>query len=325
MLKYFISILLLTACPLTSALADQTVYQEENFSYILTNEGAILTDWLNWTDAEVQPTLAIPDSLGGTPVVGIGSGALATCLDGPYFSDFEIIIPEGVTFLEESAFECCSNANSIYLPSTLNVIPEGSFMHVGADIVFPNGNPCFTVENGFLVNTRTQTLLYSSCSSRGKQLPLVKRLGAHCLDNWLYNVEEPLLPDSLLSIGSGVFYDLPDLKRISLPAGITSIDSNCFVATGLQEVNIPSSLTEIPSYCFNDCYFSTFVVPDGVERIGEYAFKNNWYLTDVTIAESVQFVGYNAFPEEIHVVALSPTTHFETLEEYQIRCPDGEW
>ena len=45
----------------------------------------------------------------------------------------------------------------------------------------------------------------------------------------------------------------------------------------------------------------------------------------MTLPRSVTFVGYDAFGEETRVVALNPDTHFETLAEYQLRCPDGEW
>ena len=325
-MKKALAILLFAALLLPTSLAESTVFQEGEFSYRLTDQGAVVTDWENWTDDEALPQLHVPATLGGMPVVGIGLGALQTCHDGPYSVGFDIIVPEGVTFLEEYAFECCSNATTIYLPSTLEKIPEECFIHVGADIVFPNGNPYFTSKDGFLVDTRTSTLLYTAISSRENPIPSVKRLGNFSLANWMWIDEgrdDPALPESLESIGSLVFYDLPHLTRITLPNGITRLDSHCFFATALEEVHLPDSLTEIPPYCFVDCELTSIQIPDGVLRIGEYAYDSQWNIIEqVVLPASVQFVGYNAFDQETQLIPLNPDTHFETYEEYILRCPE---
>lgn len=325
-MKKILAVLFFAAVILSSSLAESIIYQEGDFSYRLTAQGAVLTDWENWKDDEALPQLHVPATLGGMPVVGIGLGALQTCHDGPYSVGFDIIVPEGVTFLEEYAFECCSNATTIYLPSTLEEIPEECFIHVGADIVFPNGNPYFTSKDGFLVDTRTSTLLYAACSSFDHPLPSVKRLGNFSLSNWMWTNDngrdDPALPESLESIGSCVFYDLPYLTRITLPNGITRLDSHCFFATALEEVHLPASLTEIPPYCFDGCSLTSVHIPEGVTRIGEYAFY--WQINEpVVIPASVQFVGFCAFDEDIQLIPMNPDTHFETFEEYSLRCPEA--
>jgi len=327
-MKKAFSILLFAALFLSSCLAEPAIYQEGEFSYRLTDQGAVVTDWENWTDDEALPQLHVPATLGGMPVVGIGLGAFGTCFGGPYSVGFDIIVPEGVTFLEENAFECCSNAMTIYLPSTLEEIPEGCFIHVGADIVFPNGNPYFTSKDGFLVDTRTSTLLYAAISSCENPIPSVKRLGNFSLDNWMWTKDngrdDPALPESLESIGSLVFYDLPDLTRITLPDGITRLDPQCFYATDLQEIHLPASLTEIPPYCFEGCSLTSVVIPEGVTRIGEFAFYSEWQINEpVVIPASVQFVGFSAFDEDIQLIPMNPNTHFETFEEYSLRCPEA--
>ena len=308
-MKKALAILLFAAVLLSSSLAESTIYQEGDFSYRLTDQGAVLTDWENWKADEALPQLHVPATLGGMPVVGIGLGTFETCFGGPYSVGFDIVVPEGVTFLEEYAFECCSNADIIYLPSTLEEIPEDCFIHVGADIVFPNGNPYFTSNDGFLVDTRTSTLLYTAISSCENPIPSVKRLGDSSLDNWMWidlGRDDPALPESLESIGSFVFYDLPGLTRITLPDGITRLDPQCFYATALEEVHLPASLTEIPPYCFVDCRLSSVIIPDGVTRIGEFAFYDEWQINEpVVIPASVQFVGFCAFDEDIQLIPMN--------------------
>ncbi len=230
-----------------SAMAEEVSFTEGDFSYYLTDSGVVLEDWLNWEETNAQPALIVPSSLGGTTVVGIGSGAFETCHSGPFSVGFEIVIPEGVVFLEEGAFECCSNASIIYLPSTLQTIPEGSFIHVGAEISFPEGSQHFNVHNGFLIDSRTQTLLYSAPSSVGKALPDVSRLGQNSLENWIDDQTVVNVPEGVKSIGTGVFYDRPCLERVVLPTTLISLDANSFNATGIQEINIPAGLAKIPS------------------------------------------------------------------------------
>lgn len=325
MLKRFIICLLACMFLQVVAMADSSSGHQDGFDYVLTEEGAIVTGWDNWSDEEVQPVLCLPSTLGGQPVVGIGKAALETAWHGPRFMTFEIVIPEGVVYLEQGAFEDCCHATTIYLPSTLRVIPEDCFANVTAEIVFPNGNPNFVVTDGFLIAQESSTLLYAAPSSYNVPLPLVNRLGNSSLDNWLYERTEVILPSTLESIGEFVFYDVVDISHIALPNSVKHIDSRAFFCTGLKTVVLPTELTEIPAYCFCDCSISSIIIPNGVTHIGEYAIYRNWEeIETVILPTTVQFVGYNAFPEETYVIALSPDTHFETAEEYQLRCPDGE-
>lgn len=309
----------------TPAISEDITYTEGDFSYRFTNEGVVLVDWKNWGEELVLSTLKVPNALGGKPVVGIGAGVFEASQSGTFTDRLEIIIPEGVVFLEEGALAGCSKASIIYLPATLETIPEGSMIHIRAEITFPQGNPFFVMNEGFLIDTRTDTLLYSTPYSSEKEVPTVTHLGKHCLDNWLIGKTDVLLPDSISAISTGVFYDLPDLENVVLPAKLATMDSYSFNATGIKELAIPPTITQIPAYCFVDCALTSISIPNGVERIGEYAFYYNWELTEVTLPESVQFVGYNAFPEECDIFTLNPDTHFETLEEYQVRDPEGEW
>lgn len=81
------------------------------------------------------------------------------------------------------------------------MLAEGSFFHVYAEIDFPNGNPRYSCENGFLIDRDTQTLLYAAPSSQGQPIPAVRRLGDSALDNWKPAGNEIRLPDTLESIG----------------------------------------------------------------------------------------------------------------------------
>lgn len=325
MLRRFSLCMLVGIMLMAFTMADSSIWNIDSFDYTLTEEGVVITKWREESEVEIPPILYLPANLGGQPVVGIAKDALSTTWLEPYGSTFEIVIPEGVLYLEERAFEDCGYVTTIYLPSSLSDIDENCFANVSAEIVFPNGNSNFLIKNGFLIDLRSATLLYAAPSSCVHSLPCVERLGSRSIDNWLCEKTEVCLPATLKSIGRLVFCDLPDLSRITFADSIEQIDSGAFWGTELREIVLPSELIEIPAYCFSDCSITSIIIPDGVTYIGEYAIYRNWEtLATVTLPATVQFVGYRAFPEETQVIALSPDTHFETTEEYKLRCPDGK-
>ena len=163
---------------------EPRVLNDGLWEYTLTDEGAVLTNWKWYTDGHAVPEVVkLPSELDGHPLVGIGYNALNTSeMDSEI--GFTLVVPEGVTFLEEVAFQCCHNADAIHLPASLTEIPEGCFHHVGAEITVADGNPRYVMQDGFLIDQQTGTLLYATPSATGKALPALRRLGTSSLDNW---------------------------------------------------------------------------------------------------------------------------------------------
>ena len=212
------------------------------------------------------------------------------------------------------------------------MLAEGSFFHVYAEIDFPNGNPRYSCENGFLIDRDTQTLLYAAPSSQGQPIPAVRRLGDSALDNWKPAGNEIRLPDTLESIGPYALDeqytgDFSPLAALILPDGVRELsDCSIYGCWEIQLLRFPATLTEIPAYCVANCGLGAVEIPEGVTRIGEFAFYYyDWEQTElsaVTLPASVEFVGFRAFPDECEITALNPDTHFETEEEINQRNPD---
>ena len=312
--------------------AEYALYSDGLFDYELSSRGAVLLNCSRFfNQPEVPDVLEIPAKLGGYPVVGLGAYALCT-YDFADGRDFSIIVPEGVRFMTSDAFLCCHDATRISFPSTLDDLPEGSFYHVSAEIDFPNGNPRYFCENGFLIDRDTQTLLYAAPSSQGQPIPAVRRLGDSALDNWKPAGNEIRLPDTLESIGpyalDGQYTgDFSPLAALILPDGVRELsDCSIYACWEIQLLRFPATLTEIPAYCVANCGLGAVEIPEGVTRIGEFAFYYyDWEQTElsaVTLPASVEFVGFRAFPDECEITALNPNVHFETEEEINQRNPD---
>lgn len=327
-MKKLLWVLILLLLPLTALAEDAESRRDGAFFYQIADGEAILTgcDWdamqadSLYMFADPPVSLEIPATLGGYPVTAIG-GWLFSSLDVcPVDAPFEVVLPEGLRALDADTFAECFYAVKVTLPATLEIIPEGCFGRIPAEIDFPNGNPRYSCENGFLIDNTTQTLLYTAPSSHGTALPAVRRLGDWSLANWLwYDDDDPVLPDTLESVGSHIFYDCC-VTRVTFPDGITELSPYTFHSTDLQEVHLPASLREIPDHCFWNCQLTALTIPDGVTRIGAHAFDGftGEIIGAVTLPASVEFVGYRAFPDECDVTALNPQVHFETVAEYAL-------
>ena len=334
-MKKLLWVLILLLLPLTAWAEDAEIHRDGAFFYQIADGEATLTgcDWdamqadSLYMFAEPQVSLEIPATLGGYPVTSIGGWQLSSLDVCPVDAPFDVVLPEGLRALDADAFADCYYAAKVTLPATLEIIPEGCFDRIEAEIDFPNGNPRYSCENGFLIDRDTQTLLYTAPSSHGTALPAVRRLGDGSLLNWLwYDDDDPVLPDTLESVGSYIFYDC-GVTRVTFPDGITELSPYTFYCTDLQEVHLPASLREIPDYCFWNCQLTALTIPDGVTRIGAHAV--DWFTGEiigaVTLPASVEFVGYRAFPDECDVTALNPQVHFETAAEYAERIPEYDW
>jgi hypothetical protein len=82
------------------------------------------------------------------------------------------------------------------------------------------------------------------------------------------------IPNSVLSIGGGAFYNCKSLDYVIIGSGVQSIGPNAFnTCTSLISINIPNI----------------------VQTIGEAAFQNCTSLASVAIGSSVTSIGPNAF------------------------------
>ena len=83
-----------------------------------------------------------------------------------------------------------------------------------------------------------------------------------------------VIPDSVTSIGKGVFFACKSLKEITIPNSITSIGDDVFWrCKSLTSITIPNSVTSIGYSVFAYCYsLEEITIPDNVTNIGREVF-----------------------------------------------------
>lgn len=326
-MKKWLCMLLVALLLPAAAWSEEEIFREGDYAYRYVDGGVLLTDWFGWERPYAVPeVVVVPAVVGGQPVVGLGCYLFAEP-EGTFLPEHSIVIPEGVIYLEELTFENCDDTDTVYLPSSIRSMPEDCIGRTSAKFVFPNGNPRFSVEDGFLIDHETETLLYAEKDALGKHIPKVKRLGRLCFMAWeTVDYTELRFPDTVVSIGE-CFYDC-NIERLVLPDSVTHLDEFSFSGHGIEEVILPANLEEVSPYSFSYCDISSITFSPGVKRIGEYAFafslSERETPVEIVLPETVEFVGYNAWAgANYHVTALGDT-HFETEEEFLLRCPDGE-
>ena len=163
-------------------------------------------------------------------------------------------------------------------------------------IEIAEGNPIFTVEDGLLINQKTNSLVLAETDVKSVVIPDgIKTIatGAFCKRS----VETVSFPDSLVSIGTEAFYGCNSLKQVTLPDSLTTIRPYAFSACeALEEISLPDSLRYIGAYAFKECAaLREADLPDGLTHLGTQAFEKCRKLQDVVLPNSLTKIGEAVF------------------------------
>lgn len=107
----------------------------------------------------------------------------------------------------------------------------------------------------------------------------VSAIGAYAFSesNWGSEILESVeLPDTIETMGKGVFFGCRKLTAVTLPKGITKIAESTFhYCAELEEVNIPEGVTKIEQCAFFGCEkLSKITLPQSIDYISEWIFSD---------------------------------------------------
>lgn len=114
---------------------------------------------------------------------------------------------------------------------------------------------------------------------------------------------EVVIPDTVKTIGMGLFESCADLTDVTLPQGLTEVPFMCFMnCTSLQRVNMPDSITSFDTYAFAGCTsLSSMVLPRNLTALKIGVLEGCTNLQRVVIPPSVI-----SFPVDNEVGSLDP-------------------
>ncbi len=123
------------------------------------------------------------------------------------------------------------------------------------------------------------------------------------------DIETIVLPDEIREIETCAFTGCYKLKQINLPKELRYISESCFDGCRNLSISyIPNKIEYIGSWAFTECTFlENIQIPGTCERIYEKAF-NKCVFKDLTIADGVKYMYYEAFVNcKIQNLYLPPT------------------
>ena len=132
------------------------------------------------------------------------------------------------------------------------------------------------------------------------------------------NLEEIVLPSTLLKLGIYSFYRCSSLARVTIPNNVTRIEKYSFnYCTNLTEITLSDSLTSIGDVAFACCNLAEMTIPSNVTNIGNLAFTGNRNLTEVTITGCVTTMGNNVFSGILSITVHVPWKEGEKPEGWE--------
>lgn len=255
-------------------------YIEEQFANPLRNADLYL-------NGELVEELVIPDG-----VTSINNFAFIRCK-----SIKKVVIPASVTSIGKNVFYGCKNLESITFENTenwwMNVIsPYGQKGGlIEADFTNPEQNADYLKNNEhFKLYTVPDSGIIEATKDN-----VVSKLSGLAVDNtYVIKLTGNITADTISSI---VPYLQDETKKIKLDlsgsTGLTSIPHRAFFkCKSLVIINLPNGIKEIESHAFESCsYLIRVNIPDGVTNIGHCAFYGCNSLSSLTMPDSVTSLG----------------------------------
>lgn len=222
----------------------------------------------------------------------------------------EVVWPTAaITSLPDAMFGYCRSLKSVTLPDALTVI-AGSLFN-GCDSLQSVSIPAGVTDIG--------SDAFEYCG-RLEQLILpegLQSIGAEAFERTA--LREVVVPNSVTTMGVGVFLECDSLRSVTLPRGLSDIPNNLFRScdnlqhvdmpraprrigehafdsdVSLHQLDIPEGVTEIAYQAFRYCYLSSVRLPGTLRTLRAGAFSDADWLKEIDIPASVQIIGESCF------------------------------
>lgn len=224
-------------------------------------------------------------------VVEIGNSAFSECSDL-----ISVVIPNSVKNIGESAFRCCFNLTNIVIPNSVINIGMFAFSYCRNLTNIKIENSAINIaENAFNGCWNLKSIAYTGTRRQWDNLKIQLSSNTKiCCTKKDIILEET----SPFQIKNGILQKFVGTEtKVVIPDNVTAIGdwafSNC---ANLKSVIIPKSVTHIGKSAFNFCEnLNSIEIKSNTMNIEEFAFSRCFHLKDVIIPNGVSSIGNSAF------------------------------
>lgn len=199
----------------------------------------------------------------------------------------EVILPDGLTTIGNSAFAMCKALYKLNIPSTVTTL--GRWILEGA------GLTSFVIPDGA---TLSESTFYGSSIVEIRIPTTMTEIPAYCFTE-CKNLERIFLHDDISNIGKEAFFNCYALKSFTAPRSLTVLSDALFYnCESLSRVTLHDGITEFGTECFTFCTSlrelitnkddendSYLAWPKALQTMGETVFANSG-LEHVSIART---------------------------------------
>lgn len=212
----------------------------------------------------------------------------------------KLVIGSKVTSIGDHTFRACTSLTSIEIPNSVKSIGDVAFYDCTSlkSIVIPNSVKKIG-DVAFEGCTSLKDVYYTGDISGWMGINFSGDPAFNGVKLYFNNelVTELEIPDSVTSMGWGVFKGCASLKSVKIGNSLPYIASRAFCnCTSLKSVVIGNSVTSISSSAFEGCTSLVSInIPDTVTSIWESAFASCISLKSVKIPDSVTTLDAGVF------------------------------
>ena len=254
----------------------ETTVWESDFAYDLLSDG---TYSIKANPAvTLDKAITLPLQVNGKSISEVGEYGFAES------GITQLVLPEGITTLQRSAFRRCNNLTVVDFPGSITTMETYAFYYSD------NITDVYVRDVDAWINL-TNTIKYGNITlpNADGKLHVYKK-------NNSKELTEINVADGVDAIGSNAFRNAKNITKVTMPDSLVTIRdwafSNC---SGLTSIDARAIKT-IENYAYWECHgFVNIVLPDTVQSIGDYAFGYCTNLTSIVIPTSVTTIGEQVF------------------------------
>ena len=232
----------------------------------------------------------------------------------------DLIIPDGITEINDFAFSGCIGLTSVTIPNSVKTIGEEAFYR------------CTGLTSLSIPNSVTSIGNYAFMDCDGLTEVNITDLSAWCKIDFNENTSNPLscanhlklngteitnlvIPNDITEIKKYAFYGCSGLTSLTIPNSVTSIGSSAFYGcSGLTSLTIPNSVKSIGCNAFRDTkwYYNQ---PDGILYLDNccLGYKGEKPTGSLNITNGTRLIGDDAFYNCSGLISISIPNTIETI------------